>query len=162
MSTRPSVPLLGALLKHRTDGRWAVPATPSGDIPLLYDMAMKQILDVGNCGPDHGALKRFFTKHFDCEVSQADRADDALAKLKQHPFDLVVVNRKLDIDYSDGIDVIKQIKSTPELGEIPVMLITNFPEHQQAAQAIGAIQGFGKLELDAADTVERVRAVLEP
>ena len=121
---------------------------------------MKYILDVGNCGPDHAAIKRFFASHFECEVAQADQATDAIAKMQQQPFDLVVVNRKLDVDYSDGIEVIKQIKATAELADVPAMLITNFPEHQQAAMEIGAVQGFGKLELNEPATLSRVQAVL--
>lgn len=117
----------------------------------------KKILDVGNCGPDHAAITRFFATHFDGEVAQADKADDALAKLRTEPFDLVVVNRKLDIDYSDGLEVIKQIK---EVSDVPVMLITNYPEHQDAAEAAGAVRGFGKLEYDQPETIERVRQAL--
>ncbi|TWT37269.1 chemotaxis regulatory protein CheY [Posidoniimonas corsicana] len=121
---------------------------------------MKRILDIGNCGPDHGSLTRFFTSHFDCTVDQADRAEDALPKLRDNGYDLVVVNRKLDIDYTDGIDVIRQIKSDERLASTPVMLITNFPEHQDAAEQAGALRGFGKLELEHADTVSRVKAAL--
>lgn len=121
---------------------------------------MKRILDVGNCGPDHASISRFMTTHFDCEVAQADKADDAIAKLRAAPFDLVVVNRKLDIDYTDGIEVIKQIKANPAVGGVPVMLITNYPEHQEAAEAVGALRGFGKLELEKSQTVDRVRSAL--
>lgn len=122
---------------------------------------MKRILDVGNCGPDHAAITRFFSQHFQCEVAQADRAVDALEALKTGSFDLVVVNRKLDIDYSDGLDVIKEIKADPQTSDVPVMLITNYEEHQDAAEAAGAVRGFGKLEYDKPETVEKARAVLE-
>lgn len=122
---------------------------------------MKRILDVGNCGPDHAGVSRFFQSHFDCEVDQADRADDALAKLRAKAFDLVVVNRKLDIDYTDGIDVIKQIKNTAEIADVPVMLITNYPDHQELAIQAGAVRGFGKLEYNDPETVQRVKAVLD-
>ena len=122
---------------------------------------MKRILDVGNCGPDHGSLTRFFTGNFDCTVRQADRAEDALAKLRAEPYDLVVVNRKLDIDYTDGIDVIRKIKADETLSGVPVMLITNYPEHQDAAVAIGALRGFGKLELEQPEVAARVREALK-
>ena len=120
----------------------------------------KKILDVGNCAPDHAGIAKFFTTHFDCQVAQADKADDAVAMLKADAFDLVVVNRKLDCDYTDGAEVIKQIKADPEIAGVPVMLITNFREHQEAAEAIGAIRGFGKLEYDKPETLSRVKAVL--
>ncbi|MEN1680896.1 MAG: response regulator [Planctomycetota bacterium] len=123
---------------------------------------MKRVLDIGNCGPDHASITRFMTAHFDCEVEQANKADDAIAKLEAGNFDLAVVNRKLDIDYSDGIEVIKQIKANPATSGVPVMLITNYPEHQDAAEAEGAVRGFGKLEFDKPEIVDRVRAVLSP
>ncbi len=122
---------------------------------------MKRILDVGNCSPDHAAIKRFFMQHFECEVAQAVRAADAMDKLLRETFDLVLVNRKLDVDYSDGIDVIRQIKATPQIADVPVMLITNYAEHQDAAVEVGAVRGFGKLEYHQPETVERVRALLE-
>ncbi len=75
----------------------------------------KQVLDVGNCSPDHASLSRFLKKHFEVEIYQADQASDALEILARQQIDLILVNRKLDIDYSDGIDVIRKIKSAPSL-----------------------------------------------
>jgi hypothetical protein len=40
------------------------------------------------------------------------------------------------------------------------MLVTNYAEHQEAAVAVGAIRGFGKLEFDKPETRERLAAVL--
>jgi CheY-like chemotaxis protein len=120
----------------------------------------KRVLDVGNCSPDFSAIKRYLTSHFDCEVLQADKADDALETLRKQRVDLVTVNRKLDCDYSDGIEVIRQIKADPKLNDIPVMLITNYPEHQEEAMAIGAFRGFGKLEYGKPETLERLQPIL--
>src|SRR3989304_1073910 len=106
----------------------------------------KRVLDVGQCSPDHAAIRSYLTRNFDCDLVQADAADDALAQLKAGRFDLILVNRKLDIDYSDGIDVIRALKADPVAASVPVMLVTNYPEHQDAAIAAGAIRGFGKLE----------------
>src|SRR5690606_26025863 len=127
---------------------------------LVWVPMGKRVLDVGNCSPDHAAIKRFLTSHFDCEVLQADGADDALAALRAHDIDLVLVNRKLDMDYSDGVEVIRQIKSGAELADVPVMLITNYPGHQQAAMKLGAERGFGKLELNNPGTIQRLQPIL--
>jgi two-component system chemotaxis response regulator CheY len=124
-------------------------------------MPTKRVLDVGQCGPDHATIRRYLTNNFDCEIAQANDAAEALAQLRSARFDLVLVNRKLDIDYSDGIEVIRQIKADPAIAEVPVMLVTNYPEHQHAAIAEGAIQGFGKLEYDKPETRKRLAAVLE-
>jgi CheY-like chemotaxis protein len=121
----------------------------------------KRVLDVGQCGPDHSTIRRYLTRHFNCEIAQAHSAEDALAQLRSGRFDLVLVNRKLDADYSDGIEVIRHIKTDPETADVPVMLVTNYPEHQDAAIAAGAIRGFGKLEYDKPETRERLAAVLE-
>ncbi len=120
----------------------------------------KRVLDVGNCGPDHAAITKFLTSRFDCEVLQADGADDALATLAKDGLDLVLVNRKLDMDYSDGIEVIRRMKADAKAAGVPVMLITNLAEHQDAAEAIGALRGFGKLEFEKPETIQRVEAVL--
>jgi CheY-like chemotaxis protein len=117
----------------------------------------KRVLDVGNCGPDHAAIKRLMGR-FSAEVIQADGAADALAAIRAGGIDLVLVNRKLDMDYSDGIEVIRQIKADPEFAGTPVMLITNYPEHQDAAEQLGALRGFGKLEYDKPETHERITA----
>jgi two-component system chemotaxis response regulator CheY len=121
----------------------------------------KHVLDVGQCGPDHATIRRYLTNNFDCDISKANDAGEALAQLKSARFDLVLVNRKLDIDYTDGIEVIRQIKADPAIADVPVMLVTNYPEHQEAAIAEGAIRGFGKLEYDKPETRERLAAVLE-
>jgi CheY-like chemotaxis protein len=119
-----------------------------------------RILDVGNCGVDHSAIRSYLTTHFDCEVSQAHGSDDTLAALKQGDFDLVLVNRKLDRDYTDGIEVIRQVKADAATADVPVMLVTNYPEHQDAAIEAGAVRGFGKLEFGKPETLQKLQAVL--
>jgi CheY-like chemotaxis protein len=120
----------------------------------------KHVLDVGNCSPDHATLSRFLKKHFEVEVYQADHASDALKILASKNIDLILVNRKLDIDYSDGIDVIRQIKSDANFSLIPTMLITNYEEHQDVAVELGAERGFGKLQYNEPATLERLNRIL--
>lgn len=122
----------------------------------------KTILDVGNCGPDHAALSAMLRQGFDADVLQADQWSDAIAILQTRHVDLVLVNRKLDIDYSDGIEIIRRLKADPVFQSIPVMMITNYAEHQHAAVALGAEYGFGKLELRAPETKERLARCLCP
>jgi CheY-like chemotaxis protein len=113
---------------------------------------MKNVLDVGQCRPDHAAIRRLVESHFDARVTQAHDAEDALAKLRAGPFDLVLINRKLDADYSDGLEIIQQMKADPKLATIPVMLVSNYPEYQQEAVAAGAEPGFGKAQTDEPET----------
>lgn len=124
--------------------------------------SQKTILDVGNCGPDHASLSAMLLANFHVEILQADQWSDTIAALQSRSVDLILVNRKLDIDYSDGLDIIRRLKSDPTFCTIPVMLITNYPEHQQAAVALGAEYGFGKLELRAPETKARLARCLSP
>jgi two-component system chemotaxis response regulator CheY len=65
-----------------------------------------------------------------------------------------------DGDGTLGIDLIRAMKSDPQLAHLPVMLVSNFAEAQAEALALGAMPGFGKSELSSAKTRERLQAVL--
>ena len=122
----------------------------------------KRVLSVGQCVPDQNAIARMLAGRYGAEVLKADKADDALAALRSAPIDLVLVNRKLDCDYTDGLDIIRQIKADATLTHIPCMLVSNYTEHQDTAVAAGAQRGFGKAELDHPQTQERLQQVLSP
>ena len=121
----------------------------------------KRVLDVGNCDMDHGSIRKMLETSFGASVLRAHGPDDALAQLRTQPVDLVLVNRKLDQDYSDGLEIIQSIKADPKLAGVPCMLVTNYADHQQAAVAAGAEHGFGKKELYAPATQERLAKVLK-
>jgi CheY-like chemotaxis protein len=123
-------------------------------------MIKKKLLDVGNCVPDHSAIRALVTGNFDADVLQAHGPEDTLSILRKEPIALVLINRKLDRDYSDGIEILKQIKADPELQKVPVMLVTNYAEHQQAAVVAGAEYGFGKLEFQEPATIEKLARFL--
>lgn len=116
----------------------------------------KHVLSVGQCVPDQGAIERFLHHHFDVEVVTAQDAQETSRRLAEDRFDLVLVNRKLDRDYSDGIEIIRQLKASSAAAEVPVMLITNFPEHDRAAVEIGAVPGFGKADVESPSLAERL------
>lgn len=121
----------------------------------------KTIIDCGNCAPDHAAIRRWIERNFvDVAIQQTDGSEETLEILRRRHVDLVLVNRKLDRDYSDGMDVIRQMKGDPSLAAVPVMLVTNYEEYQQQAIEIGAVRGFGKLALDDPRTLELVRPFL--
>ncbi len=119
----------------------------------------KRVLDVGQCGPDHNAITRLL-KGLGAEVAQAEGLTVALDQLRRQSFSLVLVNRKLDFDYSDGMEIIRAIKEDAELAQVPIMLVSNYPEYQQQAIAAGVIAGFGKAEIGRPETSEKLRAAL--
>lgn len=120
----------------------------------------KRVIDVGNCGPDHSAIRRLIEGNFEAQVVGADDLAGALAQLDKSPADLVLVNRKLDLDYSDGMAIVRHLKADARWSSIPVMLITNYPEHQAEAVAAGAEPGFGKQTLRTSETLEKLRKIL--
>jgi CheY-like chemotaxis protein len=120
----------------------------------------KTVVDCGNCGPDYNAIRKLVQSQFDAVVLQTHGLEDTLEQLIQRPVDLVTVNRKLDRDYTDGIEVIRGIKADPRFSSIPVMLITNYEEHQQEAIQAGAVRGFGKLSVGDPATVRLLESIL--
>ena len=111
-------------------------------------------------GPDQAALAGFLNAHFDVQILTSDLLPDTLEALRGRTVDLVLINRKLDADYSDGMEILTTIREDPALRDIPVMIISNFDDAQQAAVAAGAARGFGKAELSDPATRETVAAIL--
>jgi CheY-like chemotaxis protein len=120
----------------------------------------KRVLDVGQCSPDHFSIRRLLESRLAATVVQAHGLADTLAELRREPVDLVLINRKLDADYSDGLEILAAIKADAALADVPVMLVSNYADAQATAIAAGAIPGFGKSELARPETLEKLRAVL--
>ena len=110
-------------------------------------MAKPRILDVGQCSYDHGSISRHLTSAYGAEVIRAQSADEAVEAARSGGFSLVLVNRQLDQDGSPGVDVIRALKADPASADLPVMLVSSFPDAQAEAQALGALPGFGKADL---------------
>lgn len=123
---------------------------------------MPRVLSVGQCGYDHGQIERHLRRRFGAVVEAASTFPEAVEKLSETPFDLVLVNRINDADGSPGLDLIQTLKSDPALTTIPVMLVSNYEDAQQKAQALGALPGFGKSNLTSPESTEKLKSVLEP
>lgn len=124
-------------------------------------MTQKTVLSIGQCRPDQAAISHYLTSHFGAKVLTADLPAEAYHVLKTQSVDLVLINRKLDADYSDGMEILQQILADMTTGEIPLMLVSNFAEWQEKAVALGATYGFGKAELNRPETKLKLSAVLE-
>src|ERR1700753_4148208 len=120
----------------------------------------KRVLDVVQCVPDHFAIRRLLESRFGAVVVQAHGLADALTQMRNEPVDLVLINRKLDADYSDGMAILSAIKADAALSTVPVMLVSNYADAQATAIAAGAIPGFGKAELGSAATAKKLQPVL--
>ena len=97
--------------------------------------------DVGNCDRITPLSAACSGAHYAAEVLQTHGPADTLALLRQEPVDLVLINRKLDQDYSDGLDIIKSIKADPQLATLPCMIVSNYPDQQKIAVAAGTDTG---------------------
>ena len=121
---------------------------------------MPHVLDVGQCGFDHGSISRHLKATYGAEVTAADSAGQALVSLRAGEFDLVLVNRVFDGDGTPGLALIRSIKDDPELAGTPVMLVSNYPEAQAEAKQLGALPGFGKGDLRSGRSVAALDAAL--
>jgi len=120
----------------------------------------KRVVEIGNCDVDHSQIRLLIEHEFSAIVARCHDGDEALRELAKSPADLVLVNRVLDRDQSDGLEVIRSIKADPRFGHMPCMLLTNFPEFQQAAVAAGAELGFGKAALNDRATRDKLAQFL--
>ena len=119
----------------------------------------KKVLDVGQCNPDHMAI-RSMIESFGAEVHRVALPSQAMELLQKEPFDLVLVNRKIDQDYTDGKELIKMMKSNEKTSSVPVMLVSNPPDAQKEAISLGAEKGFGKDYIGAKNTLEMLQPYL--
>jgi two-component system chemotaxis response regulator CheY len=125
-------------------------------------MATQKVLSLGQCGADHASISAVLDEHFGAEVVAARTYEDALARLRQGGFALVLVNRVLDYDGRPGLDFIDRLRADAELKGVPVMLVSNYADAQQEAVARGALPGFGKSALRQPETLGRLGKVLTP
>jgi two-component system chemotaxis response regulator CheY len=125
-------------------------------------MIAKRVLSVGQCGADHWSISRTLQRAFAVEVEPAATAVQALQKLRQGSYALVLVNRVFDADGGSGLDLIGQLKADGQLREVPVMLVSNYADAQQQATAAGALPGFGKASLGSPQMLQSVGACLQP
>jgi CheY-like chemotaxis protein len=121
---------------------------------------MTRVLDVGQCGFDHGAIAHYLRQAFGAEVVRAATFSEAVDALRRSSFSLVLVNRETDADGASGLDLIRTLKTDPTLASTPVMLVSNFPDAQRAAESLGALSGFGKSNLMTSDTRARLATAL--
>lgn len=119
-----------------------------------------RLLDVGNCDPDHGMIRRMLERHFDVAIDRVMFVEEAVAAMTSEQYHLVLVNRLIFADSSPGIELHRRAKANPELAHIPIMLISNFPEAQAQSVSAGGVHGFGKAEVSHPDIIERLSKYL--
>lgn len=122
---------------------------------------MSLVISIGQCGFDHSRITETLRQAFQAEVMPADTFDEALPLIARKRPALILVNRKLDLDGSDGLAIIRELRSGAATANLPVMLVSNYPEFQAQAVALGAAEGFGKAELQRPETLAKLEAFLK-
>lgn len=117
---------------------------------------VSKVLLVGHCGFDASMLQSAVESVAgDATVMMVNRRD----QLDEHGDcdALLLINRVLDgpLDADDGIDLITQLAGGDNAPKM--MLVSNYPDAQQAAVRAGALPGFGKNDLRDATTSDRLR-----
>lgn len=121
-----------------------------------------RVLDVGNCNPDHHKIRMMLERHFDVSIDRVMFVDEALDRMRRTRYDLVLVNRLIFEDQSEGIDLLRRVKGDASVLKAPIMLVSNYADAQAAAVAEGAVSGFGKDKLFANETIERLGQYIKP
>lgn len=113
-----------------------------------------RILDVGNCNPDHAMLRMILERHFNVTIDRVMFVAEALEHMRATQYALILFNRLIFEDGSEGLALVHQAKADPAIKTAPMMMISNYPEAQSAATAAGAVPGFGKSKLAKPETIE--------
>lgn len=129
---------------------------------MLTGMTMpriKKIVLVGHCGADEAMLTDAVRRHVPGIPISCVR-DQSVLDRERWSNALLLVNRVLDGTFSTpgGIELIKALVQRSD--NPTVMLVSDFPEAQDAASQAGAAAGFGKSELQLTATAERLRKTL--
>ena len=126
----------------------------------INDMS-KKVLLVGHCGPDSSYLKMVVrSANPKAQILMADDRNELNNALEQG-VDLALFNRELGygFDESRGVEVIRSLKEMRP--EQRMMLVSNYPEAQEAAEQAGALPGFGKREIGSPRVVQLLKDALD-
>lgn len=123
-----------------------------------------RLVDIGQCDPDHAAIRRL-AESLGLSVVRAYTATDARRLVAEPGVVLALVNRIFDADGASGMDCIEELVALSKSAGFPnscmkVMLVSNYPEYQSQAVALGALPGFGKAALQEPETAELLRKAI--
>lgn len=107
----------------------------------------KRVALVGHCGPDSSYLRMAITSAAkDAKILSADD-DQELQRILKEGVDLLLFNRQLDFgfDQTEGVAIMRELhRKHPDM---KMMLVSNYPEAQAAAEKAGGLPGFGKRDI---------------
>jgi two-component system, chemotaxis family, chemotaxis protein CheY len=127
---------------------------------IMEASAPKKVLLVGHCGPDANYLRMTVRSALgDITLSSAED-NNSLDRAIEQGVDLILFNRELDYGFkpATGVEMIATLK--PDHPDLKMILVSNFPEVQTAAEAAGALPGFGKREIGSPRVKELLRSAV--
>jgi hypothetical protein len=121
----------------------------------------KIVLLVGHCGPDNSYLRMIVKKALgDVSIISIDDSLELTRSLQVVEPALLLLNRELGYGFepSNGVEMIATLRATNP--NLKMMLVSNYPEVQKAAENAGALPGFGKRELGTPRVLQLLRDAL--
>lgn len=115
---------------------------------------------VGHCGPDSWMLKSMVQRTLpNAEISMINSAEQLWSE--SATLQVLLINRVLEGEFpsKSGIELIRALTEKSKSSTVlQALLISNFPDAQAEAEAVGALPGFGKSELNQPAAADKLRA----
>ena len=94
------------------------------------------------------------------EVITASTGDEALEKIKEPDIDLILLD--LMLPGVNGFDILKELKETEELKNIPVIVFSNLSEEKdmKKAKELGAVEFMVKSNFSLSELLEHINKIL--
>lgn len=94
------------------------------------------------------------------EIITVSTGDEALEKIKEPNIDLILLD--LVLPGMDGFDILKKIKETKELENVPVIVFSNLSEEKDVKKAkeLGALDFMVKSNFSLSELAEHINKIL--
>jgi DNA-binding NarL/FixJ family response regulator len=104
-------------------------------------------------------LKRLIEDSPDIEVAgEASDGFDAIAKLRQHDWDVVLLD--INMPNKSGLDILRQMKI--EKPKLPILILSMYPEEQYAVRALKAgAAGYLTKDCESEELIAAIRKVVK-
>jgi CheY-like chemotaxis protein len=111
---------------------------------------------------DHSHIRRVLLRNFAVEVTPVHDPAEVPQRVQEGNVVLVLVNRIIDQDRTEGLDLVRDLQLRDTTRDVPVMLVSDREQAQAAAVAAGAVTGFGKSDLGNDRALASLRPYLPP
>jgi len=93
-------------------------------------------------------------------VEVASEGEEAIRKIKENNFDLVLLD--IVLPHTDGWDVLRQIKSEPNFKKLKIIIISNLGQKEEVAKGfeLGAEKYLIKAHYSPSEVVKEIKEVL--